>query len=359
VPPQPQRNDLTELAEQANYSKSRRVGDIYLAVSTLFEHQDGTFSAQERSLATDILRRLGKDVEMSIRIALAGRLAESASAPHELILLLADDRIEVARPILARSPVLTEDDLVHVVRIGTRDHQLTIAERPEIGVTVTAALARSACEAAIIALLRNRSAQIGEDTFAELADRARNSETLQEPLILREDLPPVLVSRLYVWVGGALKTALLQRHPHLSRPLAAALDRTNSSLQAGKHEISESSAQRLVVKLAASGQLGPSFLIRVLTQGQTELFDHGFATLLGVPVTSVRHALYSGRPAMIALACRAVGIDRAVFQTVHDLCRRIGQRAPQLNETDRVEVENVFAAVLKSEAAIRFKAIAA
>jgi hypothetical protein len=78
-----------------------------------------------------------------------------------------------------------------------------------------------------------------------------------------------------------------------------------------------------------------------------------------VPVTSVRHALYSGRPAMIALACRAVGIDRAVFQTVHDLCGRTGQRSPQLNEIDRVEVENVFAAVLKSEAASRFKAIAA
>jgi uncharacterized protein (DUF2336 family) len=264
--PLPQSNDLIELAEMANKRRSISPGDVYAAVSTLFEQQNTGFSPQERSLATDILRRLSKDVEMSIRIALAERLAGSLSAPHELILLLADDRIEVARPLLARSPVLTDADLVQVIRVGTREHQVAVAERPQIGVTVSAALARSACEAAIIALLRNRTAQIGEDTFGELAERSRNVPALQEPLILREDLPPVLVSRLYVWVAGALKTALLQRHPHLSRELAEALDRTTASLQSGKREIPESNAERLVSKLAASGQLGPSFLIRALTQ---------------------------------------------------------------------------------------------
>jgi uncharacterized protein (DUF2336 family) len=358
VQPELHNNDLIRLAEMANYSRSR-AGDIYRAVSTLFELHNTAFSTQERSLATDILRRLSKDVEMSVRIALAERLAGTGDAPHELILLLADDRIEVARPILARSPVLTDEDLVHVVRVGTRDHQIATAERPEIGVTVTAALARSACEAAVVALLRNRSAMIAEDTFAELAERSRNALALQEPLILREDLPPILVSRLYVWVAGALKTALLQRHPHLSRPLAEALDRTTASLQSGKRDIPDTSAERLVLKLAAAGQLGPSFLIRVLTQGQMELFEHGFATLLSMPVASVRRALYAGRPATVALACRAVGIDRAVFHTVYDLCRRNGQRKRALNEGERLEVENVFAAVRKTDAALRFKATAA
>jgi uncharacterized protein (DUF2336 family) len=343
----------------ANKRRSIRPGDVYIAVSTLFEQQNSGFSQQERSLATDILRRLGKDVEMSIRIALAERLAGSPSAPHELVLLLADDRIEVARPLLARSPVLTEADLVHVIRVGSRDHQVSVAERPEIGVSISAALARSACEAAIIALLRNRTAQIGEDTYSELAERSRNALALQEPLILREDLPPVLVSRLYVWVAGALKTALLQRHPHLSRELAHALDRTTASLQSGKREIPESNAERLVSKLAASGQLGPSFLVRALTQGQSELFDHGFANLLDIPVASVRRMLYSGRPATVALACRAVGIDRAVFLTVYDLCHRSGQHSRHLEASDRLEVENVFAGAGKTEAADRFRAMAA
>jgi uncharacterized protein (DUF2336 family) len=358
VQSQPRRNDLIEFAELANAPKISRAGDIYLAVSTLFEHQNATFSLQERALATDILRRLSKDVEMAIRIGLAERLADSALAPQELILLLADDKIEVSRPILARSPVLTDADLVQLIGTRTHDHQICIAERPAIGVTVSAALARGACEAAVIALLRNKSARIGDETFAEIAERARQQQALQNPLILRDDLPPVLVSRLYGWVGGALKTALLERHPHLSRPLAEALDRTTASLQSGKRDVPEANAERLVSKLAASGQLGPSFLIRTLTQGQTELFDHGLATLLGMPVTTMRRAFYAGRPATIALACRAVGIDRAVFPTVYDLCGRKAQHGHLLSDGDRREVESVFSGVLKSEAAIRFRASA-
>src|SRR5689334_18065481 len=103
-------SDLSRLAEAASGPKNR-LDEIYLAVAALVERQGAAFSAQERSLATDILKRLSKDVEMEIRIRLAERLADDPVAPSELIFLLADDRIEVARPVLARSPVLTESDL--------------------------------------------------------------------------------------------------------------------------------------------------------------------------------------------------------------------------------------------------------
>src|ERR1700674_2104585 len=88
------------------------VNEIYIAVATLFELQKEVFTKEERELAIDILKRVSKDVEMSIRIGMAERLAADEAAPHEIIVLLADDRIEVARPILARSPVLSDSDLI-------------------------------------------------------------------------------------------------------------------------------------------------------------------------------------------------------------------------------------------------------
>ena len=66
--------ELMRLANSVFAPKSR-FEEIYLAVATLFEHQDNSFSSHERQLAADILRRLSKDVEMSIRIGLAERLA--------------------------------------------------------------------------------------------------------------------------------------------------------------------------------------------------------------------------------------------------------------------------------------------
>src|SRR5579871_1083322 len=184
--------DLSQLLAAAS-GPNKRFDEIYVAVATLFEHQRGAFSDYERNLASDILKRLSKDVEMDIRIRLAVRLADDPVAPNELIILLADDSIEVARPVLARSPVLTDADLVRIVQNGSGDHQVVIAERPAIGESVTAALARSACEAAVIALLRNQTAKFSRETFEHLSERARNTSVLQEPLISRGDLPAQLV----------------------------------------------------------------------------------------------------------------------------------------------------------------------
>jgi uncharacterized protein (DUF2336 family) len=88
--------ELMRVADSLS-AQSSRFDEIYLAVATLFEHQKGAFSKQERTLAADILKRVSKDVEMSIRIGVAERLAGDETAPHELIELLADDNIRSFR----------------------------------------------------------------------------------------------------------------------------------------------------------------------------------------------------------------------------------------------------------------------
>jgi uncharacterized protein (DUF2336 family) len=320
--------------------------EIFLAVTTLFEHQKGAFSQQERELAADILKRISKDVEMAIRIGVAERLAGDETAPHELIVLLADDKIEVARPILARSPILSDADLIRVIENGSERHQIAIAERPEIGVTV-------------IALLRNVTAEIAAETFELLSERARRLSHLQEPLSQRPDLPPEVAQKLYVWVSGALKTALAARYPEVSGPLSRAVEQTKDAHKNDEPPVPEANAKKLVAKLFASGQLRASFLIRVLNQGQMELFEHAFATLLSMDIEIMRKALYGGSPTTVALACRAAGIDRSVFMTVFQLSRHHRRVTAQLSDSDLKQIWTVFNEVPKAEALDRLRAQAA
>ena len=355
--PQPQQSvELSRLARMAVHDYRGRLDDIFLSVTKLFEHRNASFSPRERAMAADILRRLSKDVEMSIRISLAERLAEDPDAPHELIFLLADDRIEVARPILARSPVLDDQDLLHIVTTGSTDHQILVAGRPAIGEFVTAALARAESEVVILALLRNPTARIGGETFAHLVDRARGSNKLQEQLVARADLPAVLATRMYPWVSAALKTALTRRYPHVAVPLARALEETTTSLRNGRAGTSETAAAKLVAKLNAAGQIRPSFLIRVLHQGQMDLFEHGLAAQLGIEVWLVRQAIYSERAKLLALACRAIGIDRAVFMTVFNISRQYRNAKLTVSEQDQREIRTVFDTFSKAEALDRFRA---
>ena len=107
---------LAHLAMNPGSGTSRE--EIYLAVASLYRIQGTGLNARERELMREILRRLTRDVEMTIRIALAQRLCEDTTAPHDLILLLVDDSIEVARPLILNSPLLTEADMLRLVAGG-------------------------------------------------------------------------------------------------------------------------------------------------------------------------------------------------------------------------------------------------
>src|ERR1700755_263042 len=111
---------LAQLAVNPNSGASRE--EIYLAVASLYRIQGAGLNNRERELMREILRRLTRDVEMAIRIALAQRLADDANVPHDLILLLVDDSIEVARPLILHSPLLTEKDTLRLSAEGGIGH---------------------------------------------------------------------------------------------------------------------------------------------------------------------------------------------------------------------------------------------
>jgi hypothetical protein len=144
----------------------------------------------------------------------------------------------------------------------------------------------------------------------------------------------------------ALKSALAARSD-----LPASLAANAASAQAAEidNDLGHASArspsgmaERLVGKLASSGQLRAGFLLRVLQQGQIELFDAGLARLLDLPVERASELFYGGGPASVALACRAVGIDRCVFPTVYSLSRRLRDMPSDLGSAEKAAVDAVF-----------------
>ena len=84
-------------------------------IGDLFNQQDEDLSERERALMTDILRKLIHECEMAVRRDLSERLSGAPNPPHELIVALANDEIEVAEPILKASTVLRDAELVGVI----------------------------------------------------------------------------------------------------------------------------------------------------------------------------------------------------------------------------------------------------
>jgi hypothetical protein len=80
----------------------------------------------------------------------------------------------------------------------------------------------------------------------------------------------------------------------------------------------------------------------VLSQGQMDLFDLGFARLVGLDLTRFRHTFYDRGVRMMALACHGAGIDRSVFATVFNLSRQAHGKTHHIDPADRFAVEQVF-----------------
>ena len=67
--------------------------------------------------------------------------------------------------MLADSLVLTDEDLIEIVRHGSSSKQEAIASRPNLTETVSDALITHAEEPAVVVLMGNNTATIAEDSF--------------------------------------------------------------------------------------------------------------------------------------------------------------------------------------------------
>ena len=121
---------LLDLARsEASEAKDRIADDL----SEIIYVEGAPFSPRELDIATDILRKLVHEAEVAVRQRMADRLARDRRAPRDLVLALANDDILVARPVLAMSAALRDRDLIEIVRHKTKQHQLAVAAREEIG----------------------------------------------------------------------------------------------------------------------------------------------------------------------------------------------------------------------------------
>jgi len=291
------------------------------------------------ALVESIFMALVMEAEADIRRRLADRLADADWAPSALINVLALDDIEVARPIIAASPVLRDEDLMRLLVEATIEHQIEVARRPRLGGSVVDAIIRQKEPAVLTALATNETAEISEDAMGQLVEFSRKIAALRSPLARHPKLNSELAERLYTWVGHSLRTAIVSRFKvdaaKLDAAIAAAVRDAHGNAGSGPTVVWERAGEReemesrLVDKLAAAGQLRPGYVLRVLKEQKLSLFQVALARLGGFEVDQVRRAANSpDRPELLALACAAIGIDRGAFPTILTLVREINGGKP-------------------------------
>jgi len=186
-------------------------------IAALAPGLDGPAYGRLHELTRGSIQVLARDELPRVRAMMSEALADLAgSVPDELRdivhALAADEVLEVAAPVLERSALLGDDDLLRIIEAGPAAGALgVVARRDGLGGAVTDMIAARGDNETVAALLANDSAQIREETLDAILDRAPDIETWHEPLVNRPHLSAEASVRIAGFVAGSLVDVLCSR----------------------------------------------------------------------------------------------------------------------------------------------------
>jgi len=313
---------------------------LLIAIAELCRNDADCARPEIQGLLRDLFLDLVSSAEQAIRLRLSKTLADVAWAPHDLITLLARDEIEIARPVVAKSPVLTDADLIRLLLEASVEHRIEVARRPALGADVAAAIVDQAEPDVVTALANNTTAHLRDQDLSRLIDLAERVASLRAPMARHPGLNAELAALLYGWVGEALRHAIIARFPldtlDLQRAVTDSVHDVRSDLGLAGADAAEKDRspdraameRRVVAKLEAAGQLRPGVLVRALNEGKLGLFMTALAALAGVSTEDVRAAIDAEQPDTLLVICTLSGIDKGAFPSLLNMVRRLNEGRP-------------------------------
>ena len=284
-------------------------------VTDLFLESPESLKKTEIAQFGDIMGQIAHDLEMSVRQHLAEQLAAVDAAPLGLVTKLANDEIEVARPILQESGVLRDEDLLEIVKIRSQEYLMAVSVRETVSERVSDGLVARGSDAVLESLAGNKGAQFSRAAMETMMSRAEDNEALQEPLVMRADVPPDLMKKIYNHVSSALRDHILNSGLDVSQ-VDGLMAETLDWFEAGEKEYIPSPAEKFIIRKEKLNQLNKELLLLLAQQGKIPEFIAGVARLGKLDVATASRAILDQGGEKLAVVCKAIDFDAAAFSNL-------------------------------------------
>lgn len=316
--------DLKELMEHPDNDHKIQI------VEKISSHYVGKeFTDEQKKMADEIFRLLMKKAETEVRKSLSDNLISSKDVPHDIVLSLARDVDEVAIPILEFSEVLTDEDLVEIVKTTEQvSAQIAIANRNSVSELVSHALVETNNQDVVHNLMENDSAQIAEHSFSHALTNFSSSAEIVDSMITRGSIPNRIIAQMTEKVSEDIKKKLEDKYQYSFSDINAFF-KDSAEVAAhrflGKQTVDpeiialvdrlEEDGQLLKALDPVSGpltqlldgleQLGQLTPLSALTIGHMTLFEIALARLTGIPFENTVRLVHDEEGGLRALYDRA------------------------------------------------------
>ena len=286
------------------------------------------------------LTALAADVAVHVRAMISDCLKAMPDAPHNLILLLAQDTaLIVCDPIIRLSPLLTDADLLALLAAPPNSGvSISVANRHGLSATVAEAVATKADSAAICALLSNHSAAIQEATLDTLIAQAEPHPDWHGPLVQRPVLTAHAVLALSNFVAAQLIDVLARRadlDPAIATELLQRIAaRLQSSVAPAVSGTTDDDLIACARRLDAIGLLNEAALLQAARAGDDRRLAAMLAVASGMPLAAVdRAASLRSAKGLISLTWKA-GLTMPAAIVVQAMLGQLGPDAVMLAARD-------------------------
>ena len=306
---------LVALAQEPSSAKRR---ELLRQITNIFMTHAEDINDSEMKLYDTVMSQLSSDMETVVRAEIANTLARAATAPLGLLRQLASDHIDVAEPILERSTALTEGDLMHVVSNMGQDHLRAVSRRDEVPESVSGVIVKRGDDTTLHTLLSNDGARLSRASNEEVIQRAQANPNLHEVVINRPDMPADLMNEMYFVVETRLRERIMEENTKLDpavleQALARGRDRVavaHGSLPADYERINTD-----VAALRKNEKLTPNLLAKYMRDPNPTYFLCALAQMADIDFLTARHVVNRREVDALAIACKAAGLDKALFLT--------------------------------------------
>ncbi len=265
----------------------RRRSDIARAIAALFFQDASKLQPNLVDLFDELLIDLVPHADLASRVDLAERFSRVANAPRHLIGQFArENEIQVAGPVLRRSPVLDEAALIEIARLKGQGHLLAMTGRLTLSAEVTDVLVERGDRDVVRHAAANAGAVFSPGGYSELIKRAAKDGVLTLKIGQRDDLSGDQLKALLDGTLDVIRRRLTTVvNPARQAEIRRAMVEIEEAARPSGPRRDFTDAQRTVLKLHREGHLSESALLGFAKAHKYEESVATLSAMTGVKLT--------------------------------------------------------------------------
>jgi uncharacterized protein (DUF2336 family) len=328
---------IPEFNEIVKRGDARRRADVVRKLCDLFAQSADQLQPKHIELFDGLLIELIPLVEIDAKVRLAEQIAPIPNAPPELVgLLVRQDEVAIAAPLLRLSPLIDDATLVEIADAKSQDHLFAITERITLSTPITDIIIRRGDRDVMRSVASNSGAQFSTLGYSGLLARASDDGVLALAVGRRRDITPnqlkellehsadIVRRRLFDMAAPARKVAINQAMIGIGSAPAS---------RNGMRDFAR--AQREILTLSYAQELNEAALVAFAKEHKYAETVAALSLMTGVSLTIIDNLIRGDRNDPILVMGKSLGLQWTTVRAL--IIVRIGPGKPSPSAPDLEE----------------------